>query len=47
VVFIVDLAKLFHFSLAFKRSNIIVFKLGSRKSKLEIELIVTYVFRNE
>ena len=34
------------FSLFFQRNNIAVFKLGSRKSKLEIELKITYVFRN-
>jgi len=47
MIFIVDLAKTFYFSLAFLRNNIVVFKLGSRKSILEIGLKVTYVFRNE
>jgi hypothetical protein len=37
----------FHVSLAFQISNIVVFNLGSRRSKLEIELKVTYVLRNE
>jgi len=47
VIFIVDLAKPFRFSLAFQINDIVVFKLGSRKSKLETELKVTHVFRNE